>query len=311
VIPFFFAYQIILIKKIIKRENIKIIHAYWIIPGAFLAAIYRRFFNKKVKIIVTLLGADVWSFNKGWKKYLLKFTFNYIDIVTTQSPQLGQELLELGFKGKIFHYPIGIDITKFSPDRIDTNIKEKYDIKGEMLLFVGSLIDRKGIKYLISAMPHVLEKFPETKLIIIGSGNLQESMSMLTKDLNLINQIVFTGNILNHNLPPYFATADIFILPSLSEGFPLVVMEALSSGTISIVSDLPVFKNLEINSEFLVTVEKRDSIKIANAIIKVLSQKDALNEAKKEARNYALENFDNKKSAINYSSAYELLLNHK
>jgi len=310
VVPFFLTYQLFLIKKVIKRKDIKIIHAYWIIPGAFLAAVYKRYFNNDIKIVATLLGADIWSFNKGWKRNLLKFTFKYIDIVTSQSLQLGQELSELGYKGKLFHYPIGIDVTKFSPKKIDINIKERFNIKGKMLLFVGSLIERKGIKYLISSMPFVVENFPETKLIIIGSGDLQESMLKLTQDLNIAEHIIFTGNILNHDLPPYFATADIFILPSLSEGFPLVVMEALSSGTISIVSDLPVFKSLDNDKQFLITIEKRNITKLAKAIVQVLSQKEVFIKSKIEARNYALENFNIKKSAVSYSSVYQSLLNH-
>lgn len=309
VIPFFLIYQLILIKKVIKKKNIKIVHAHWIIPSAFLAAIYKRFFNKDIKIVATLLGADVWSFNKGWRKNLLKFAFKEIDVITSQSLQLGQELLELGYKGCVFHYPIGIDITKFSPDRIDIKIKEKYNIKGKMLLFVGSLIERKGIKYLISAMPFVLENFPETKLLIIGNGDLKESIVKITNNLKLSNHIIFTGNILNQDLPPYFAAADIFILPSLSEGFPLVVMEALSSGTISIVSDLPVFKNLDVDKHFLLTVEKKNITKLAKAITQVLSLDEISLKYEKEARNYAVENFDLKKSAINYFSVYQSLLN--
>jgi len=66
---------------------------------------------------------------------------------------------------------MGIDTKHFHPNMKCDDIKRKYDIQGELLLFVGRLVEKKGIAYLLDAMPAVLNKSPLSKLVIIGGGH--------------------------------------------------------------------------------------------------------------------------------------------
>ena len=189
-------------------------------------------------------------------------------------------MLELGYTKEIFVYSMGVDTNLFTTQKKDLEIRKKYNIENEFLLFVGGIIERKGIRFLINAMPLVIEKFPSVKLLVIGDGNLKGEMMELTIKLKICDHVIFTGAIPHNYLPPYFATADIFILPSFSEGWPVVVMEALSSETIAVVSDIPVFSDHKDKDKLFNIVATGSSESIANCIIKILNNKNTMSSKK-------------------------------
>jgi glycosyltransferase involved in cell wall biosynthesis len=307
VVPIFFIYQVRALHKIIKKENIHIIHAHWLIPSALVAAVYKKLTNKKIKIVATLLGADVWSFNKGWRKKILQFALSQIDLITAQSKPLFDEVLKNGYSRKGLVLPVGIDTTKFSPELASMEIKTRYNIEGPLLLFVGSLISRKGVIPLVNAISRLTDKHKEIKLLMVGEGYLKNEVVELIQQLHLENHIHLIGSLPNDELPPYFAIADIFVLPSLSEGFPLVVMEALSSGTVPVVSDLSVFTEHTHRDE-LFSIAKADNVEsLVDVLNNLLSNIGELNSKKQKLREFAVENMDNKRIAERYSQIYGTL----
>jgi glycosyltransferase involved in cell wall biosynthesis len=308
IVPFYFIYELILIRKIVRIYHIELIFAPWLVPSAFVASLYKAIFNKKIKVVVTLLGADIWSCNHGLKKNILKFTLNRMDAVTAQSVPLLEEVLKLGFHHEALHCPIGIDINRFTPEKRDPEIRRKYGIREQFLLFVGSLIERKGALTLVKSMALVRDTFPDVKLLMVGCGNKEAEIKQCIEKLRLDHNIILTGNIPNHELPAYFAAADIFVLPSLSEGFPLVVMEALSCGTITVVSDLPVYRSMKTEENFLTLVEKNNPVSLANAILGLLKDKELLQKKRMIARNFAVRNFDNHKIALEYWNLFQKTL---
>jgi glycosyltransferase involved in cell wall biosynthesis len=311
VIPFFLFYQILALNKIVKKYQITKIHAHWIITSGLVASLYKLLFNKKIKLMVTLLGADIWSFNKGWKKLLLKFSLKKINFITCQSKPLMTEILKLGFHHEnIEVLPIGIDTEMFSPEKYDSNLKVQFNVKDTLLLFVGGLIERKGIMDLLNAMPEVIEHFPEIKLMIIGDGLLKEKIEQRIELLKLKENVLLLGKIENRKLPKYFATADIFILPSYSEGFPLVVMEALSSGTIPIVSKLPVFTEDPYKEKLYKFVECGDIKSIENTLIEVIKNLKNNIYSKRLPRDFAQQNLNLEIISNKYISRLEYLNKH-
>lgn len=292
VVPFFLLFQLLLIRRVVAQHGIKLIHAHWLMPSAFVAAMYRTLFNRDIRIITTLLGADVWSFNAGWKKHLLKFTFYRIDAVTAQSAPLLEEVVRLGYRGKAIVLPIGIDTKKFTPEHYDSTIRQQYGISGMFLLFVGSLITRKGVIPLVNAMALLRRSHKDFKLLMVGAGDQDYELRELIARHGLQDHVVLTGNIPNTELPRYFATSDIFVLPSLSEGFPLVVMEALSSGTLPVVSDISVFTAHEHREQLFTIVKAGDAMSVANALARILDDRERLDEQKIHLRNYAKEHMD-------------------
>jgi glycosyltransferase involved in cell wall biosynthesis len=187
---------------------------------------------------------------------------------------------------------MGLDTNLFSPAKRDNSLKDKLGIKGPFLLFVGIIVEQKGIRYLIKSMPKVIEVFPDAKLVIVGEGNLKNEMIEFADKLNVSNNLHFTGILPHDELPQYFATADLFILPSFSEGWPVVVMEALSSGTPTIVTNIPVFEKHEQKKRLFTIVPVGNSEFIAKEIIKMLTKKKILLSPQNDLRTYAKENLD-------------------
>jgi len=277
-VPFFLIAQLLAIKKIAKKHNIYLIHAHWIIPQGIIAVLYKFFFNRNVKIVVTSHG-----------------TLNNIDRLTVVSSAIKDEVVSLGINRNlpIDVVPMGVDFSLFSPEHFNESIKKKYSINGPFLLFVGRLSEKKGIEYLIKAMPSILLDFPETKLLIIGEGEKEFDLKSLSEKLNLMDKsVIFAGAISNENLPQYYATADIFINPSYSEGFGLVFVEAIGSGTYTIGTDLPAISDIIKEGKTGFIVKQKDSEQIADKVKFILSNKSKLINIKHKARKIIIKKFD-------------------
>jgi len=293
----------------VKRHDIRLIHAHWLIPSALVTVIYKSLFNRRIRIITTLLGADVWSFNRGWKQHIAKFALHHVDTVTSQSLPLLEEVKRMGHKGRGMVLPIGLDTSIFSPAKQSTELRHYFGNNGLFLLFVGTLIDRKGVVPLVEAAAMLREKGLKFTLLMVGSGEREAHLRQMITEKGLQQNVILAGTVPYEELPPYFATADIFILPSLSEGFPLVVMAALSSGTLPVVSDLSVFTAHEHCDELFTIVKAGNAESIAEVVADLLANPDCLIEKKQQLRNFAVNNLEISIIAKQYGLLFDELLN--
>jgi glycosyltransferase involved in cell wall biosynthesis len=301
VIPFYILFQFINLMRIVKKENMQVIHAHWIIPQGLVAVLYKIICNRKIKIIATIHGSDFLSINNFIGKQLKKFIISRVDCLTVVSNAIKSEVERITSQENIFVCPMGIDTSMFKPTCKDLSLKQELDIHKEFLLFVGSCVEQKGIRYLVEAMTEICSGYPECKLVVIGSGSLLEEMKIIAKNAGLEKNICFLGYMEHIKLPKYFATADVFILPSLSEGYSLVVREALSSGTPTIVTDLPVFSTDKANGLFEI-VPPKDSRSIAEKVKYILGHKEKYEKEKENMHEFAVDNFDWIKVADNYAN---------
>jgi glycosyltransferase involved in cell wall biosynthesis len=108
-----------------------------------------------------------------------------------------------------------------------TAMQNKYGIGDHFCLYVGRLTSRKGIDYLLYAM----KKTANIQCVIVGDGPECEHLHSLTESNGLQERVIFTGFVPKDDLKHLYTAADFFVLPSLAEGLPLVMLEALASGT--------------------------------------------------------------------------------
>lgn len=129
-------------------------------------------------------------------------------------------------KEKVFFIPNGVDTEVFTPRTLSSyDIYEKHDLPEHFALFVGRLVEQKGVEYLIKAV-----KGTSVHAVIVGDGPLKSSLKALTHRLNLHRQIHFMGAVPFEELRSLYAHASLFVLPSIAEGLPLAVLEAMASG---------------------------------------------------------------------------------
>lgn len=129
--------------------------------------------------------------------------------------------------------PGGVDLHRFYPAADRAGIRQCLNIpQKKMILFsVRNLVPRMGLKNLIYAIKEVVKIVPDIYFILGGKGPLKNDLILLSQNLGIENHIHFTGFIPEEELPDYYRSADIFILPTLElEGFGLVTLEALASG---------------------------------------------------------------------------------
>ncbi|MBL4735700.1 MAG: glycosyltransferase [Flavobacteriales bacterium] len=306
VIPFYFFLQLFAIKRIVKKHDIAIIHAHWILPQGVTSVLYKKIFNAKIKILATIHGSDLLGVNNRIGNRLKKMVFGNIDGLSVVNEALKDGVRGLGAQNNVSVCPMGIDTARFSPAKRDPDLKKTLGISGEFLLYVGSCIETKGIRVLITAMPLLVKEFPTIKLVIIGEGYLQTEMVSLTRALEIQDNVTFLGSVPNKELPIYFATADVFVLPSFSEGYSLVVREALSCETLTITTDLPVFNDNSVLNEVLFKTKAGSHNDIADKAEYILKNKEQLASLRKKGREYAIESAD--WSAI--GDKYTDILNH-
>jgi len=158
------------------------------------------------------------------------------DLVITVSNAMKGELVELGFpEEKIKVCYNGVDPEKYSPTRIDESkreaIRERYGLKSDdqMILFIGRLVWVKGVDKLIMAMPHVLQKVANAKLVILGLGDMEEHLKNMVQGLKLEDTVKFRFEFVpEEDRIAHYAACDIAVFPSLYEPFGIVALEAMS-----------------------------------------------------------------------------------
>ena len=290
-VPFFLLAQLWAIRKLAKQRDIHVIHAHWLIPQGFLAVVYKKFCNPSIKIVITCHGSDVNVLRNRFFRLLQKFTLRNADSITPVSHDLESKIQKIGVQNKeISVIPMGIDTQVFQPS--DGNVKKALGIKGMLLLFVGWFNKEKGIPYILRAMPEILKKHPTTTLLLIGDGNLREELEQLVKDLHLTEHVVFNGYVGNSRLPEYYSSADVVLMPSLNEGSPVVLPEALACGAIVIASDLPVYQEHITDGQNGFIVKRADSDDLARKVMYILDHYNDIQDIKNTSRQYIIEHFD-------------------
>ncbi|RJS78239.1 glycosyltransferase family 1 protein [Candidatus Bathyarchaeota archaeon] len=158
------------------------------------------------------------------------------DLIVTVSYAMKDELIKLGFPTeKIQVCYNGVDPQKYNPENVNSEdvkkIRESYGIKEDepMILFVGRLVGVKGVDKLIMAMPHVLQKYPKAKLVVVGVGDLQEYLTNLVKIMRLQDIVKLNFNFISEEERIlHYAACDVAVFPSLYEPFGIVALEAMS-----------------------------------------------------------------------------------
>lgn len=175
----------------------------------------------------------------------------------------------------IIVFPNGVDVTRFeriSPEKVRQKLG--IDEKCKTVLFVGNLRPIKGVEYLIEAMTRVVQEYPETRLVVVGVDFQDGRLQRLAQEKNLQERITFTGFIPPDKIPEYMVAADVFVLPSLSEGFPTVLLEAMAAGLPIVATKVGGLSEIVTEGENGFLVEPRNSQQLAEKILFLLENED-------------------------------------
>jgi len=149
-----------------------------------------------------------------------------------------QRLFGLPFE-KISVVPNGINLTNYSGIERDYDFRRQYAMDNEkIILFSGRLVYEKGVQYLISAMPKIIEHYHDSKLVIVGKGGMIDELRQEVNYLGIRDKVYFTGYLEHKKLCKMYKCADISVFPSTYEPFGIVALEAMLAGVPVVVSDV-------------------------------------------------------------------------
>ena len=233
------------VKKLFDNNKYELVHCHTPIGGVIARMAARKYRKQGTKVIYTAHG---FHFYKGapQKNWLLYFPVEWICsfftdvLITINKEDFALAKKHMHAQKTKYVSGVGIDVNKFSPDILTSEekitLRRSLGIKDneKMLLSVGELIPRKNHETAIRAIHKLNDK--RIKYFICGQGALQDRLQSLINDLGISNNVKLLG--FRTDISKLCCCADMFVFPSLQEGLPVALMEAMASGLPCVVSDI-------------------------------------------------------------------------
>ncbi len=278
------------LETMIKNINPDIIHIYNL---PFLTTFQSVKIAKKLSIpsivhVHGVMGERGFLFNLAQKIYLFTFghsIFRNADKIICLTMNNAIDICKFGCSpSKISIIPNGVDVKQFHP------------INGEVpgfLLWCGRFVREKGLKYLIEAIKLIVsdKKNQHIKLVLLGDGLLQPMIRGMVKKYHLEKNIIFSNRLRHEEIPTIINKASIYVLPSLQEGMPYVLLEAMACGKAVIGSDISGINDVITHEVNGLLVPPRNAKALNDAILKLLNNKKLREKLGLNARQLMIEKY--------------------
>lgn len=198
----------------------------------------------------------------------------------------------------------GIDPSAFpaQPDR--QKVRQELGLgQRPVLVTIARLTDAKGHRYLLAALPSLLDRWPELCCLFVGEGELEDALQRMARELGVERACRFVG--VRTDIADILAAADLFVLPSLSEGFPFVLLEALAMGCPVVASRVNGIPELIEEGKTGLLVPARDPHSLASAILKLLSDPAAASRMGAAGRMVVRERFTADRMVANTTAIFD------
>jgi len=206
----------------------------------------------------------------------------------------------------------GVNLNNFKtavPEKVQA-FKEKFGITPPQKVVgtVTRLREEKGNRYFIEAAPQVLREFPEARFVIVGDGPQREEFEVLAKKLNLEHKLHFTGFV--SEVAVALAAMDIYVMASLTEGFPFALAEAMAAGKTVAVTNVGGMKEMVQHEANGLSVPSADSSALAAALVRLL-ENPALRQRLGDAARERSQEFSVERNVMALEAIYAELLFRK
>jgi len=290
-----------------KIEKPDIIHAnnrffFTTICGAMLKKIIGKPLVTTLHLGPVFLGGGFFDFIiNTYEKTVSKWIIQSSDEIIAVSNAVMKHTLSLGASSsKVKVIPNGVDLEEFKPRRE----LEKTGVK--RIIFVGRLFPNKGIQYLVKAAQIVLAKHPCVEFIIVGRGPMEAELRKMVRRLNIEHAFKFLGIV--PSVPEVMNQCDIFVRPSLTEGMPLTILEAMACGLPVIASKIPGSSEVVKDGETGILVEVGNVEQLGNAIIRLLEDENYAERIRTRAYEFVKKHYSWDRIAEEYLKTYNDVL---
>jgi len=304
---------ILSIGNVLKTRKIHIVHSHGYKSNLYALA---ASVGKNVSLVATChnwLGDD-----RKMRFYarLDKSFLNRFDKVVAVSDSVEQEILKHNIpSAKVLIIPNGIDLDRFNSRNRPDSTKREFGIDENFKVIgaVGRLSEEKGHGHLLHAAVNVLQKYPNVVFLIVGDGplrrDLQEQASQLAQrqpNSRFQSPFIFTG--VRNDMPEIYSLMDIFVLPSLTEGLPMVLLEAMAAEKPTVVTRVGAVSKVVENGHCGLLIEPGDIEGLSGAIIDLLDNPQKAQHLAQKGYERLRNHFSAQRMAEQYIDVYEDVL---
>ncbi|MBD9469961.1 glycosyltransferase [Pseudoxanthomonas sp. PXM01] len=290
--------------RLLRRRKIDVVHAHWLIPQGFIAAMLTLIGGRKPPFVVTSHGADLFAMRSWPLPSIKRFVARRAAGTTVVSEGMRDEMGALGLDVKgVAVEPMGVDLKqRYRPDTSVTRSRSQ-------LLFVGRLVEKKGLRHLLEAMPLIRSVRPDVTLTVAGFGPELDARRAQAQVLGLTDIVEFVGAVSQDELPALYRRAALFVAPFVAaksgdqDGLGLVLIEALGCGCPVVVSRLPATRALTAFCAAVHGAEPGDALSLSESVLRAL-------EADESPRLQDIAGFDWESRAAAYGTLLERAMGH-
>lgn len=304
-VPFFCLAQFLAAWRLIRTNGIDLLHAHWLLPQG-LTAVLLKSLRPRLAVVCTVHGADLYTLNSRPLRWLKSWVLRRVDVLCLVSRAMLPAAMALGAREEATRIaPMGVGVSfPFSapPDGVRSH---------GSVLYVGRLVEKKGVRHLLDALAMVRERKPTARLTIVGDGPERGVLERQVRQLGLADRVEFTGAKPQGDLCSYYQSAAVTVFPSViasggdQEGFGLVVVEAQACACPVIASDLPVLREIIEDGDTGILVRPGDSSALARAILRVLDDRELAQRLGARGRQAAVERFDWDRVSAGYDRIFQ------
>ena len=223
--------------------------------------------NRLLKIPYVIYGRGSDVYLPGWfTKLTAKVILRNASAVIALTKHM-KEAMQAIYSRDVIIVPNGINLNEVAEREAEGGNP------GKKILFVGRLHPVKGTQYLLGAMSIVHRELPEAKLILVGDGEEREHLETLTDNLGIRECVEFAGRVPHERVEDYMNQAEVFVLSSLSEGFPVTILEAMACGLPVVATRVGGVPDIIKNGTNGYLVDTMNQEQIAEALLNLLQDK--------------------------------------
>jgi len=291
-----------ILRELLLEERYEIVQA---CDYDYLSSVAPMFLKKRLKAPIVLttdaFPGYSWSYGNGFVDAVAKlYTYSIgkrilcaYDAVVLLYKALSEEAKAFGVPSeRIRVIPNGIDFNRFGQGTNLPALKARFSIRDDekVLLYVGRLSGAKRIEILIRLTKILVKEGFELKTIIVGEGPDRNRLESLSRSME--ENIVFTGYIQRDQIPNYYLLGDVFVLPSLSEGLPTVLLEAAAAGKSCVASNVNGVPDIVVHGETGFLVDKLDLDSYVHYVRLLLADETLRKRMGEKARVHVEESFN-------------------
>jgi len=283
-VPFFLLAMFTSLIFLCRKIKPDVIHAHWVIPQGFIAIIAGKLL--KIPVIATAHGGDAFSLNTGALSRLKKFTLKHCHGWTSNTSATANAFGKACEIPNPSIIPMGVDIEHFQSGNADKLLNNE---NRNIILFVGRLVEKKGVKHLIEAFSMLPKDSQDASILwLIGDGDERIELEKQAQRLGVQN-IKFWGQVQNKQLPDFYAAASLFVAPSVidskgdTEGQGVILLEAMASKTPIIATTVGGISEVITHGETGLLIPPNNSDKLSTSIHYMLNNKSFTNNCTEKA----------------------------